>query len=248
MAGLSGQVAVITGGGGGLGRDIALALAGAGAATVLAGRRAERIDGTAGDITEAGGTALAVQTDVTREGDVGRLFARTMEDFGRVDILINNAGTGSGNKRFVDLSLEEWETVLATNLTGPFLCSRQAMGIMIAQGGGRIVNIGSISAKTPRPNSATYTTTKLGLEGLTRSLCLDGRAHNISASIIHLGATDTLDGFGSERMHERLPGGYRLRPADVAQVVLHMVTLPAQANIFDITLMPVDQPSFIGRG
>ncbi len=247
MTGLKGQVAIVTGGGG-LGKDIALTLAGAGAATVLAGRRAERIEGAQAEITDGGGRALAVQTDVTREENVINLFEKAVEAFDRVDILVNNAGTGSGNRVFVDLSLAEWGEVLATNLTGPFLCSREAMRVMIPQKTGRIVNIGSISAKTPRPNSASYTTTKLGLEGLTRSLCLDGREHNISASIIHLGATDTLGGFGSERMHERLPGGYRLRPPDVAEIILNMVSLPGMANIFDLTVLTVDQPSFISRG
>lgn len=248
MARLTERVAIVTGGGGGLGKDISLALAREGAKTVLAGRRGERLEAAAREITDAGGSALAVRTDVTREDDVVRLFERAMEAFGRVDILVNNAGTGSGNKPTVEVSLEEWQSVLATNLTGPFLCAREAMKIMIAQRGGRIINIGSISAKTPRPNSLSYSTTKLGLEGLTRSLCLDGRPFNIAASIIHLGATDTLDGFGGERLHERLPGAYRLRPADVAEIVVNMVALPERANVFELTIMPVDQPSFIGRG
>ncbi|MDP6173549.1 MAG: SDR family NAD(P)-dependent oxidoreductase, partial [Rhodospirillales bacterium] len=126
MTGLKGQVAIVTGGGG-LGKDIALTLAGAGAATVLAGRRAERIEGAQAEITDGGGRALAVQTDVTREENVINLFEKAVEAFDRVDILVNNAGTGSGNRVFVDLSLAEWGEVLATNLTGPFLCSREAM-------------------------------------------------------------------------------------------------------------------------
>lgn len=247
MQQLQDRVAVITGASGGLGRTIARAYAQEGARTVLAARRADRLDSVAQDIRDGGGTALAVPTDVTIEADITGLFERTIEAFGRVDILVNNAGITT-NIPTEEIDLETWRNVLDVNITGAFLCSREALKTMKGQKSGRIINIGSIAAKAPRPNSAPYTTTKHALEGLTRSLALDGRAHGIAASIIHLGATDTGDGFGSQREDERTRNDYRLEPSDVARIAVMMAALPAGANVFELTVLPVEQPSFIGRG
>ena len=247
MAELEGRVAVVTGASGGLGRAIAEALAEAGAKTVVAARRADQLAAVADGITSAGGTALAVTCDVTDESDVIRLFASVDEAYGRVDVLVNNAGITT-NIPTEDIPLEVWRRVLDVNITGAFLCARAAIKTMKRTGGGRIINIGSISAKTPRPDGAPYATTKLALEGLTRSLALDGRAHGIAASIIHLGATWTGQGFGSMRAGEARPDTDWLDPADVARVAVMMAALPAEANVFDLTVLPVAQPSFIGRG
>jgi len=247
MPELEGRVAVVTGASGGLGRAIAEAFAEAGAKTVVAARRADQLAAVAEGITGAGGTALAVTCDVTDESEVIRLFAAVDEAYGRIDVLVNNAGITT-KIQTEDIPLDVWRKVLDVNITGAFLCAREAIKSMKRTGGGRIINIGSISAKTPRPDSAPYTTTKHALEGLTRSLALDGRAHGIAASIIHLGATWTGQGFGSMRAGEARPDTDWLDPADVARVAVMMAALPAEANVFDLTVLPVAQPSFIGRG
>jgi NAD(P)-dependent dehydrogenase (short-subunit alcohol dehydrogenase family) len=245
---LRGRVAIVTGSGGGLGEAIVTGFAQAGISVVLAGRRHEKIAAVADRIKAAGGSAHAQQTDVTRESDVKALFAATIQTFGRLDILVNNAGVGSSRSETEDLSLELWENVVDTNLTGAFLCSREALKIMKAQRSGRIINIGSIAALTPRAHAAPYTASKAGLEGLTRSLALDGRAYNVSASIMHLGSIHTLDGFAKDRPTERKPTDYRLEPADIVRTALLMVSLPERATIFELTMLPIEQPSFIGRG
>ncbi len=247
MPELDDRVVVVTGASGGLGRAIAEALAQAGARTVVAARRADKLAEVAEAIGAAGGTARAVTCDVTVESDVVGLFAEIDEAYGRVDVLVNNAGITT-NVPTEDIPLDVWRRVLDVNITGAFLCAREAIKSMKRTGGGRIINIGSISAKTPRPNGAPYATTKLALEGLTRSLALDGRAHGIAASIIHLGATWTGQGFGSMRAGEARPDTDWLDPADVAKIAVIMAALPAAANVFDLTVLPVAQPSFIGRG
>ncbi len=247
MPGLDDRVAIVTGASGGLGRAIAEAFAAAGAKTVLAARRADKLAEVAEAIAAAGGTALAVRCDVTDEDDVAGLFAAIDEAHGRVDVLVNNAGITT-KIATEDIPLEVWRNVLDVNITGAFLCAREALTRMKRQGGGRIINIGNISAKTPRPDSAPYTTTKHALEGLTRSLALDGRAHGIAASIIHLGATHTGQGFGGARADETTSDDYQLDVADVARLAVMMAALPAGANVFDLTVLPVAQTSFIGRG
>ncbi len=247
MPELDDRVAVVTGASGGLGRAIAEAFADAGARTVLAARRADKLAAVADGIGAAGGTALAVTCDVTVESDVAGLFAAVDEAYGRVDVLVNNAGITTKIPT-EDIPLEVWRDVLDVNVTGAFLCAREALRSMKRTGGGRIINIGSIAAKTPRPDSAPYTTTKHALEGLTRSLALDGRAHGIAASIIHLGATDTGQGFAAARADEAASDADQLVAADVARVAVMMAALPAEANVFELTVLPVAQPSFIGRG
>ncbi len=170
---LAGKVTIITGAGTGIGKGIARAFAGEGAQLVLASRNAARLDETRAQLEPQGAKVLVVPTDVTDEGQVHRLFEETLKAFGRVDVLVNNAGRFDGGP-LEELSLETWQKVLSVNLTGPFLCSREAMRIMKRQGGGRIINIGSISAQMPRMHSVPYTTTKHALTGLTKA-CRFGR-------------------------------------------------------------------------
>ena len=236
MPELDDRVAVVTGASGGLGRAIAEAFGAAGARTVVAARRPDKVAEVADGITTAGVTALAVPCDATNEA------------YGRVDVLVNNAGI-TVKIPTEEIPLEVWRNVLDVNITGPFLCAREAIKSMKRTGGGRIINIGSISAKTPRPHGAPYATTKLALEGLTRSISLDGREHGIAASIIHLGATFTGQGFGSSLPNEtRSDDAIQLHAADVARIAVMMAALPAEATVFDLTVLPVAQPSFIGRG
>ena len=180
------KVTIITGAGTCIGKGIARAFAREGASLILASRNRANLEATAAELTPTGAPIRVAPTDVTDEGQVSALFAAALEQFGRVDILINNSGTFDGGP-LEDLTLETWRKVLEVNLTGPFLCGREAMRIMKRQGGGRIVNIGSISAQMCRPNAAPYNTTKHGLVGLTKSMALEGRDFNVVASILHPG-------------------------------------------------------------
>jgi len=177
-----GKVAIVTGAGSGIGRASALALAAEGWAVLAAGRRMETLEATASLHAGENGSVRAAVCDVTDPEQVVALFATTREVFGRLDLLFNNAGTGAPPRPLEDLSLEAWRRVVDTNLTGAFLCAQQAIGLMKAQDprGGRIINNGSISAHSPRPNSAPYTATKHAITGLTRSIALDGRKHDIA--------------------------------------------------------------------
>ncbi len=192
---MTSKIAVITGGGTGVGRAAALGLAADGWSVVVAGRRAEPLDETVAAMSAAdgGGDGLAVVADVSKEDDVERLFAATVDRFGRVDLLFNNAGRGGAPKPFDELTFDEWRKVVDLNLNGAFLCARAAMGQMKRQDprGGRIINNGSISAHTPRPNSAAYTSTKHAITGLTKSLALDGRPHGIACGQIDIGNAET---------------------------------------------------------
>jgi NAD(P)-dependent dehydrogenase (short-subunit alcohol dehydrogenase family) len=242
------KVAIVTGSSGGLGKAIAEMFAAEGAKTVLAARRRETLEEVAAGIRAKGGTALAVPTDVTREAQVIALFAKAMEAYGRVDILVNNAGVPS-RMRTEEMTLEYWQSVVDLNLTAPFLCSREAVKIMKKQGGGRIINIGSISAIVPRQHSAPYAATKAGVEGLTRSLTLDGREYGVVASVIHPGSTAS--GFNAARHGPgpgKTPEDYITPAEDLARVALLMCTLPPEVNLFQATLLPNHQISFIGRG
>ncbi len=182
-------------------------------------------------------------TDVTSERDVANLFERAVSCYGSVDILVNNAGTAV-SKPTDELSLDEWQSVLDVNLTGVFLCSREALRIMKKQRNGRIINVGSISARVPRNNSAAYATSKSGLEGLTRSLALDARNFGIAVSVIHPGNTRT--SFW-ERREEILDREGFMVPSDVAQIIVTLLSLPDGINLFESFLIPISQP-FLGRG
>lgn len=243
MGQLLDRIALITGASTGIGKCIAAAYAEEGAKVVLAARSREKLEAVAGEIRSAGGTALVVPTNVTLEEDVIDLFRRTLEVFGRVDILVNCAGI-TNRSPTDELSLEAWKNVLDVNLNGAFLCSREALRIMKRQRSGRIINIGSISAKMPRPHTAPYTTSKFALEGLTRSLALDARDYGIAVSILHPGntATPLWDGREDQARQEGI-----MSPNDLARVMVMMAALPPDVNMLESIMLPVSMP-FLGRG
>jgi len=250
---MTGRVAIVTGASSGIGEAIATAFGSEGARVVLGGRRVEELQRVAAGITAAGGIALAVPGDVRREDDVLALFAETKRAYGRVDVLVNNAGV-TAHKPIDEMSLDYWNDIVATNLTSAFLATREAVKIMKAQDpqGGRIISIGSISQKTPRADSLGYTTTKHALQGLTHQVTMDGRAYGVVASIIHPGST--LSGF-TRRTSGRTTAGagatpqqYVMAAEDVARVAVLMATLPPEVNLYEATILPNQMRSFIDRG
>ena len=242
MSILQGRVAVVTGASSGIGEACAVAFAAKGAKVVLAARRAERLAGLVARIEGMGGEAIAVTTDVTDEAAVENLFARSVEHFGSVDVLINNAGVADSTPIY-DMPLELWEQVVGTNLTSAFLCSRAAFRAMKGKGRGRIVNIGSISARVPRANSPAYAASKWGLDGLTRSLAIDGREFNIAASIFHPGIVATELAPGAVKLAEN----FAASPEDIAGVIVHMCDIPDHLNFYEGMVVQIDLP-FLGRG
>ena len=176
---LSGKTTIITGAGSGIGKAIAIAFAQEGSNLILASRNTERLNNTRDQIKKSGGNAIVVPTDVSKESDVINLFKTSTQEFDKIDILINNSGVMEGGS-LENLSLKTWNNVINVNLTGVFLCSREAFKIMKSQGNGRIINIGSISAQMPRINSLPYSTSKHGIVGLTKCIALEGRDYNIS--------------------------------------------------------------------
>ena len=249
---LQSKIAIVTGASHGIGRGIAEAFAAEGARTVLVARRAALLDEVAAGIRQNGGEALAAPTDLTREDEIVALFATVKKTFGRLDVLVNNAGIAT-HRETEDIDLDYWRAALDINITAPFLCSREAIRIMKAQEprGGRIINVGSVSAKTPRPDSLPYTVTKFGLQGMTHQLTMDGRKHNIVASIIHPGAT--LSSFTTRRGRTKAgpgerPDDYVMAAQDVAKVAVLMAALPGEVNLYEATILPNHMRSFIGRG
>jgi NAD(P)-dependent dehydrogenase (short-subunit alcohol dehydrogenase family) len=249
---LTGKIAIVTGASNGIGRAIAETFATEGAKTVLVARRAGLLDEVAAGITSRGGEALAVATDLTNEDAVVALFATVRQAFGRLDVLVNNAGIAT-HKNTEDIELAYWREALDINITAAFLCAREAIRIMKEQApkGGRIINIGSVSAKTPRPDSLPYTVTKFGLQGMTHQLTMDGRKHDIVASIIHPGAT--LSSFTTRRGRTKAGAGetpedYVMTGEDVAKVAVLMAALPPEVNLYEATILPNHMRSFIGRG
>jgi len=247
------KVAIVTGAGSGIGKAVALALMKEGYAVALAGRRKEALEGTATEGKPLGGRSLVVPTDVTDPASIKALFARTKEAFGRLDLLFNNAGTGAPPVPLEDLTVEQWKTVIDTNLTGPFLCTQEAIRIMKSQQprGGRIINNGSISAHAPRPFSAPYTSTKHAITGLTKSTSLDGRKYDIACGQIDIGNAATPL---TERMKRGVPqanGSIEVEPTmdvkHVADAVVYMASLPLDANVQFLTVMATKMP-FVGRG
>jgi NAD(P)-dependent dehydrogenase (short-subunit alcohol dehydrogenase family) len=247
------KVAVITGAGTGIGAAVAVALARAGYATVLAGRRLATLDRTRAGIESAGHTALSVVTDVTDAASVQELFARTVDRFGRVDVLFNNAGVTTSPVRPDELTLDEWNRVMATNVSGVFLCVREAFARMRTQtpSGGRIINNGSLSAHVPRPGSLAYTASKHAITGITRSVALDGRPYGIACGQIDIGnaATDMAAPMGGgTRQADGSMAPEPLMPVDaVAQAVVYMAGLPLDANVLHLTVMATAMP-YVGRG
>jgi NAD(P)-dependent dehydrogenase (short-subunit alcohol dehydrogenase family) len=250
---MTSRVAVVTGASSGIGQACALALGAAGFAVVAAGRRLPQLTEVCDAVAAAGGHALAVRCDVRDEQSVDQLFADAAHHFGRVDVLFNNAGIFSRPTSIEDLTLDEWQDAVATNLTGPFLCTRAAVRHMRDQDpqGGRIINNGSISAFTPRPNSVAYTATKHAITGLTRSTALDGRRYNIACGQIDIGnAATALNQDGAVQLRQA-DGSMRQEPTmsvdDVARAVVYMAGLPLDANVLSMTVMATAMP-YVGRG
>ncbi len=247
------MIAIVTGAGSGIGRAVTLALAKEQHTVVLAGRRLDSLDRVAGEADPDRVRALAVQTDITDPDSVAGLFARAVEAFGRVDLLVNNAGVGAPGVPLEDITIEQWRTVVDINLTGAFLCTREAFRVMKAQTprGGRIINNGSISAHVPRPNSAPYTATKHAITGLTRSTSLDGRAYDIACGQIDIGnaATDLTARMadGVPQPNGTLMAEPRMNVDDVARGVVYMASLPLESNVQFMTVMATKMP-YIGRG
>jgi NAD(P)-dependent dehydrogenase (short-subunit alcohol dehydrogenase family) len=253
MAAQPPRIAVVTGAGSGIGAAVAHALAGDGWVVVLAGRRRQALTSVAEAGAGLDGVLDPAPTDVTDEASVRALFDRTARRHGRVDLLFNNAGTGAPARELDTVPLSEWNAVVAVNLTGAFLCTREAFRVMRRQrpGGGRIINNGSISAHTPRPRSAAYTATKHAITGLTKSTSLDGRAYDIACGQIDIGnaATEL-----TEPMAAGVPqadGSIRPEPrmdvTAVARAVRYMASLPLDANVATMTVMATKMP-FAGRG
>jgi len=246
------KVVIVTGAGSGIGRAVSLAFANARYCVVLAGRREAELQRTY-DLADREDGILIVPTDVTQPESVKRLFDATVERFSRLDVLFNNAGIGAPASPMDELTFDQWSAVVNVNLTGSFLCAQQAMRLMKAQKpqGGRIINNGSISASMPRPNSAPYTATKHAIAGLTKSISLDGRRFNIACGQIDIGNAAT-------EMTEKMSAGImqangemmiepRMNVKHVADSVLHMASLPLDANVQFMTVMATAMP-FIGRG
>ncbi|MCY4353277.1 MAG: SDR family NAD(P)-dependent oxidoreductase [Truepera sp.] len=250
--GLVDKVAIVTGAGSGIGAATARALAEDGYAVALAGRREATLQEAAAAVPVDSRT-LVVPTDVRDSASVQALFEATLDAFGRLDVLFNNAGVGAPSLPLEDLTLEQWQTVVDINLTGSFLCTQEAFRIMKNQRprGGRIINNGSISAYVPRPNSAPYTATKHAITGLTRSTSLDGRKYDIACSQIDIGnaQTDMTKRMAAGTL--QADGSVRVEPVmdveNVARAVVHMASLPPDANVQFMTIMATKMP-YIGRG
>ena len=249
----NGKVAIITGAGSGIGKAVALAFAKDGYSVAIAGRRAEALDGTLKAAGADGARMLAIPTDVTRPDSVRALFAKVKERFGRVDVLFNNAGINPNDIPFEEMPFEKWQATVDTNLTGSFLCAQEAYRMMKGQTprGGRIINNGSISAHSPRPDSVPYSSTKHAITGLTKCISLDGRKYDIACGQIDIGNAVS-------EMAERMARGVRqadgsvkpeplMNVAHVASTVLYMASLPPEANVQFVTVMATKMP-FVGRG
>lgn len=247
------RIAVVTGAGTGVGRAAALALLGGGWSVVLTGRRKDALEETIGLAGEAASRAVAVPADVADPASVDALFAQVKARFGRLDLLFNNAGQNVPGMPFEDLTYADWSRVVAVNLTGSFLCAQAAFRIMKDQTpqGGRIINNGSISAHTPRPDSAPYTATKHAITGLTKSLMLDGRKYDICAGQIDIGNAATPMTVRMTKGVKQADGSMAVEPTmdvnHVGQAVLHMANLPLESNIFTLTIKASKMP-FEGRG
>ncbi len=245
------KIALVTGAGSGIGKAVALALLRADYHVVLAGRRVEPLEEVV--VASGTGSALAVSTDVSQPESVQALFAKIEREFGRLDVLFNNAGVSGIGANFEDITFEQWQNIVNINLTGSFLCAQGAFRLMKAQTprGGRIINNGSISAHAPRPNSAGYTATKHAITGLTKSLSLDGRKYDIACGQIDIGnaMTDM-----AARMAKGVPQANgeiaieaMMDAKEVADAVVHMASLPLSTNVQFMTIMATKMP-FVGRG
>jgi NAD(P)-dependent dehydrogenase (short-subunit alcohol dehydrogenase family) len=247
---MAAKVALVTGAGSGVGKAAALALSRDGFSVVLAGRHADKLETVAKQAEEE---TLIVPADVQDPSSIGALFAKIKDVFGRLDVLFNNAGIGARAMPMEDIPLERWQSVVATNLTGLFLCTQEAIRIMKAQTprGGRIINNGSISAHTPRPGTAPYTATKHAVTGLTKQTALDCRAYDICCGQIDIGnAATTMTEKMAEGMMQpdgRVVPEARMNVDDVGRAVAYMASLPLDANVLFMTVMANKMP-YVGRG
>ncbi len=247
---MHGKVVLVTGAGSGIGRAVAIALAKAGYRVAIAARREALLRETA---AAAGGDLLVVPTDVTDEAAVAGMVQRVTTHFGRLDVLFNNAGTTAPGVPFEDLPVEAWRKVIDTNLTGAFLCAQAAFRAMKSQAprGGRIINNGSIAATTPRPHMVAYTASKHAITGLTKTLALEGRRHDIACGQIDIGNVQT--NLGINMSGGTLQADFSIRPEPtfdvqhVAEAVLYMAGLPLSANVLSMTVMATAMP-YVGRG
>jgi NAD(P)-dependent dehydrogenase (short-subunit alcohol dehydrogenase family) len=247
------KTALVTGAGSGIGKHVAIALLHEGYSVALAGRHPNSLQAVAEEAKGLSLQTLVVPTDVRDATSVRLLFTKIKDAFGRLDLLFNNAGVAAPSKLLEDLTCEEWQSIVDTNLTGAFLCTQEAFKLMKAQSpqGGRIINNGSISAHSPRPNSAPYTATKHAITGLTKSTSLDGRKYNIACGQIDIGNAATKM---AEVMQAGVPqanGSVEVEPTmdpeDVARAVVYMASLPLDANVLSLTVMATKMP-FVGRG
>jgi NAD(P)-dependent dehydrogenase (short-subunit alcohol dehydrogenase family) len=243
MGQLDGKIALVTGASRSIGKAIAIALAKEGAKLVLAARSIKDLEATAAKIKEAGSEALVVPTDVKEETQIKNLFKKTIDHYGRLDILVNNAGAFF-NSPIDEFPTEAWDDVININLRAPFLCTRAAFAIMKEQGGGRIINIGSISASRVRAETASYNCAKYGLVGLTHTTALEGRDYNINCGILHPGLTRRDDP----------PPGYVVPPdapvmaaEEIAAAAVYMACQPPNTNVLELIQLPTHQP-YLGRG
>ncbi|HEY3917229.1 MAG TPA: SDR family oxidoreductase [Stellaceae bacterium] len=243
MKDMSERVAVVTGASSGIGAAICRKFAGAGIKTVLAARSVDKLETVAREITESGGTALVCPADVTSEPHVVQLFERTMAAYGRVDILVNNAGLAD-HIPTVELSLADWRRSIDTMLTGPFLCGREAMRIMVKQKRGRIINIGSVSSRRPRPHTIGYAAAKFGLHGITQSMALDGREHGITVSIIDPGVTESH--LARDAAAPKRPPTQMMQADEIGEIALLIARLPDETNLMEAFVLPIGMP-FLGR-
>ena len=249
------KIALVTGAGTGVGRAAALALMKAGFTVVLAGRRKDKLDEVAAEGAASGGNSLAVPTDIADPASIKALFAATKSAYGRLDVLFNNAGVSAGAATPDELPYQQWANVIATNLTGTFLCTQEAFRIMKDQTprGGRIINNGSISAHTPRPFTIAYTATKHAITGLTKSTALDGRAYDIAAGQIDIGnAVSPLTermamGEGVLQPDGRKMIEPRMDAEDVGNAIVYMANLQPSSNVLFMTVMATKMP-YVGRG
>lgn len=242
MKDLSQHVAIVTGASSGIGEAVARRLAASGMRVALVARSRDKLAAIVADIRAAGGTASVHAADVTQEEQVDGLFDAVRQEWGVPDLLVSNAGIADKTP-LEDLSLARWREVLDVNLTASFLCCRAAMRMMKKQRQGRILLVGSISALVPREHTAAYTTTKFALDGLTRSIALDGRDHGVTAGIIHPGSTITNFVPGLERMAAE----QSMRPEQVAELVHCIAAMPPEVNVLESVILPIGQP-FLGRG
>jgi len=243
MESLKGKVAVVTGANQGIGKGLAFALADAGCRIAICARNQEKLESVAEDLAATGAEVLAVPTDVSEEDRVKEFFAKIDEAFGRVDLLINNARAFDGG-RVEEVSLEAWNTVIGACLTGAFLCSREAFARMKESGGGRILNIGSISAQRPRENSAPYASAKFGVWGLTQATAIDGRPFGIACSCLHPGNVEVERRQESDAKSDREP---MMSTETIVEAALAMLSVPPHVNFLEAIVLPTDQ-LYLGRG